>query len=268
MGGPGGDLRGDLPGAAAGLVDRLASSARILGWAEGIHVRAEYLAARDAVVRHLADRLVAVAAETRAERAVAADRYIRGEGTDRLDADAVGSVWTWSPTPLLQNATLLRTLRAHNASRAGAPVRFYGLETHVGDHRDLAARDAAQYESLRRVAERHPDGLILLFEQTGHVDPGIPGSLGSHVAQGELGVYRTVGALWRAGDPTVHFPLGDYEQLSARLDGARSRLLPMPGGTLLAGPEQVPDIAGSPFDAALYAPALSPAAHFVGDAAT
>ncbi|MYR56140.1 hypothetical protein GTY54_07690 [Streptomyces sp. SID625] len=41
-------------------------TARVLGWSEGVHLRTEYLAARDAVVRHLVERhpVRAIAAET------------------------------------------------------------------------------------------------------------------------------------------------------------------------------------------------------------
>jgi hypothetical protein len=265
-------------------VDELAADARVLGWAEGVHLRAEYLLARNAAVRHLVERhaVKAIAAETNFALSRPADMYIRGLGPPEPTPAAVRGVWSWSRAALPDNLTLLRWLRRHNIGRAPADrVRFYGLEMYGtgaddpdaapgrdalddpadrrhagilhrrllehraagGDHRDLVARDGAQYLTLQEVARRHPDGPILLFEQVEHLDRRVPESLGAHLARGGLGRYRAVGAVWGDGDPTVRYPLGRYRELSRALrrkaeavtagrgSDARSELLAGPAGT-------------------------------------
>jgi hypothetical protein len=300
----------------ASLVGELADGARVLGWSEGVHLRAEYLRARNAVVRHLVERhgLRVLAAETHFALSRAADAHIRGLGPDDPGPAAVRGVWSWSRAPLADNLALLRGLRRHNA---GLPpdeqVRFYGLEMYGGpadgiapdgrafddpddlrhaarlrrrlaehraaggDHRDTAVRDAAQYLTLQEVARRHADGTILLFEQVEHLDPRVPGSLGARLAQGGLGHYRAVGAVWHDGDPTVRYPLGRYRDLSRRLQehvDARTPVpLAAPAGTVVvdlrpyaAPASPSPDSPDAPlgdaataFHAVLHAPVLTPA---------
>ncbi|MEW2544261.1 erythromycin esterase family protein [Streptomyces sp. NPDC047002] len=319
-----------LAGPVAELVDELAAGARVLGWSEGVHLRREYLVARNAVLRHLLGhhRVAAVAAESHFGRSRAADAYALGAGPEEPPRAAVGGVWSWAQSAALaDNRALLRLLRRHNAGRAPAErVRFYGLEMYGsgaaepadggpvaeepadpgdarhaawlrrrlaehraagGDHRDLAGRDAAQYATLCEVARRHPEGLILLFEQVEHLDPRVPHALGARLARGGLGVCRTVGAVWRDGDPSVAYPLGRYRDLSRRIAERAAAggpgLLAAPGGTALldlrpwrtarpASPDGRAPGTGEPprdavfadaaaaFDAVLYAPSLTPAA--------
>ncbi|GAA3713888.1 hypothetical protein GCM10023082_09560 [Streptomyces tremellae] len=302
----------------------------MLGWSEGVHLRREYLVARNAVLRHLIGhhRVAAVAAESHFGRSRAADAYILGAGPDEPPRAAVGGVWSWARSAALaDNRALLRLLRRHNAGRAPAErVRFYGLEMYGsgtvepahggpafegpagpddtrhaewlgrrlaehraagGDHRDLAGRDAAQYATLCEVARRHPEGLILLFEQVEHLDRRVPHALGARLARGGLGACRTVGAVWRDGDPSVAYPLGRYRDLSRHLAERAATggpgLLAAPGGTSLldlrpwrtarppaqggrapgAGEPPLDAVfadAASAFDAVLYAPSLTPAA--------
>ncbi|MFH8224345.1 erythromycin esterase family protein [Streptomyces sp. NPDC018057] len=120
-----------LDGRCAALLGELAADARVLGWSEGVHLRTEYLTARNAVVRHLVERQAvrAIAAETDFALSRAADAYIRGLGPDEPTPDAVTGVWSWSRTPLPDNRALLRRLRRHNRALDPAlHVRFYGLE--------------------------------------------------------------------------------------------------------------------------------------------
>ena len=185
---------------------------------------------------------------------------------------AVCGVWSWWRLPLQENLSLVTWLRQHNATRPpDRRVRFYGLDTYGGDHRDVAARDAAQYTTLEEVARRHPQEPILLFEQVEHLDPAIPGSLGEHLARGRLGPVRSVAALWREGDPSVRYPLGPYLPLARWLEHNRGLLVDGPAGTGIldlrtgstataAEPDPVIAEAAQRFDAVLYAPRLTAAA--------
>ncbi|WP_018565955.1 erythromycin esterase family protein [Streptomyces sp. PsTaAH-124] len=120
-----------LDGRCAALLGELAADARVLGWSEGVHLRTEYLTARNAVVRHLVERhaVRAIAAETNFALSRPTDAYIRGLGPDEPTPAAVTGMWSWSRTPLPDNRALLRWLRRHNTTLDPARhVRFYGLE--------------------------------------------------------------------------------------------------------------------------------------------
>ncbi|MEV7502732.1 erythromycin esterase family protein [Streptomyces sp. NPDC093018] len=120
-----------LDGGCAVLLDQLAADARVIGWSEGVHLRSEYLIARNAAVRHLVERhgVRAIAAETNFELSRPSDAYIRGLGPAEPTPAAVRGMWSWSREPLADNRALLRWLRHHNTARAPAEqVRFYGLE--------------------------------------------------------------------------------------------------------------------------------------------
>ncbi|RNI19896.1 erythromycin esterase family protein [Flexivirga caeni] len=275
--------------------------ARVLAWGEGIHLRAEYLDARNAVLSQLmqSGEPMVLALETSFARSRLADAYVLGDGPDDPDDEVIRSVWSWSARPLAKNAAMLRFVRAHNSTRAPRDrVRIYGLEmyagagvdpnslqhradrqharrlaalltTHLtggGDHRELAGRDGAQFVTLMEVFERHEGTRVLLFEQTGHLDRRVPGSLAAQLVAGGGVPVRTVGAFWSAEDPTVRFPLGDYELLSRWLDAHPERLLPVvEGGGLLdlagAGTTGSPAVlreAASAFDAVLHVPRTTP----------
>ncbi|MFT4084468.1 MAG: erythromycin esterase family protein [Nocardioides sp.] len=282
-------------GAFAALVNDLAERSRILGWSEGIHLRTEYLTVRDAVIRQLVERdlIRVIAAESNFAASRATDAYLRGEQAATPSVAAICGVWSWAGRPLAANRSLLAWLRAVNATRPpAARVRFYGLDMYGappdlapvpeedrahaerlrrwrgeheaagGDHRDLAVRDDAQFASLTEVAARHPEDRILVFEQTGHLDPRAHGSLGARLRSGELGPVRLVGALWRDGDPTVRFPLGEYAPLSHWLEDHPERLLPAPAGTGVLDLREPAEVdllreTATAFDAVLYAPRLS-----------
>jgi hypothetical protein len=294
-----------LTGPFTGLLDELADGVRVLGWAEGIHVRAQYLRARNAVVRHLVAQhgLRVVAAETHFALSRPVDAHVRGLGPAEPSAAVVRGVWSWwTGAALRDNLALLTWLRRYNTGRAPADqVRFYGLEMYGaapgddaapgpgaepadvrhaallrrrlaahraagGDHRDLAVRDAAQYLTFQEVARRHPYGPILVFEQTEHLDRRVPGSLGEHLARQEYGPFRAVGAVWREGDPAVRYPLGRYRELSRHL--ARAAVEHSPG--LLPGPAGTAALDLRPYRTAhrgpaAQAPAPAPA---LADAAT
>ncbi|MFP5023369.1 erythromycin esterase family protein [Pseudonocardia phyllosphaerae] len=270
----------------ADLIDELAAGARVLGWSEGLHNRAEFLRARNAVVAHLVRRgtLRVVAAETNFALSRPVDAWLGGAGPDTPPEDVVHGVWSWNRTGLRDNAVLLRWLRRHNA---GVPpqrrVRFVGLDAFGAtrpapaalpaedvaladelravaaahaDHRDVDVRDGAQHRALCAVADRFPGERILLFEQVGHLDPGLPGSLGARLREHGPGPFTAVAAVWRDGEPDVSFPLGRYAGLSRRL--ASSPLRPGPSGTGLLDLRGT----GSDFAAALYTPALSNAEEF------
>ncbi|GAA5065055.1 erythromycin esterase family protein [Nocardia callitridis] len=293
-----------LPAMLATLVDELVEDARIVAWSEGIHQRAEYLTVRNAVLRHLVERqaIRVVAAETNFALSRPADAYIRGAGSDTPNEEVVRGMWSWGRAALRANLELLCWLRLHNAELPDRDrVRFYGLDmfgydrhaptdsgaaltdpedkhlaatlnarltAHLmtgGDHRAIAVRDAAQYLSLKTIAHRHPSSRLFLFEQTEHLDPRAPGSLGAHLARGELGTSRTVGAVWRDGDPTVTYPLGRYRELSRWLMNHPGDLIEAPDGTGIIDlrPWRTPTAetdhpltaAAAAFDAVLYAPA-------------
>lgn len=287
----------ELGGPAAALVDELAEGTRVLGWAEGAHLKAESLGVRNAVITHLVrnDRIRLIAAETGFACSRAADAYVLGDGPDEPDAETVRGVWSWSRDPLHANAALLRWLRRHNAAvPPGRRVRFTGLEMFGndgvgtvpdgdderiaadlreclarhraagGNHRDLAVRDGAQYRTLQQVAARFPGEGILVFEQVEHLDRRLSGSLGWHLARAELDRFRAVGAVWRDGEPSVHYPLGPYLDLSRWLEGHRPTLIPAPLGTGLLDlrtprPEPALADAAVAFDAVQFTPALTPA---------
>lgn len=129
-----------MPGlgtSAAALVDELADGTRVLGWAEGAHLKVEYLGVRNAVIAHLvrSDRLRLIAAETGFASSRAAGAYVLGEGPDEPDDATVRGVWSWSRSPLHANAVLLRWLRRHNATVAPERrVRFAGDALAGGAH--------------------------------------------------------------------------------------------------------------------------------------
>ncbi|OYN93341.1 hypothetical protein CGZ95_18390 [Enemella evansiae] len=234
---------------ARDAVQRLLTDTGILGWAEGLHNRREYLAARNAVIIEgvRAGWFRIIAAETNFAAALATDAYLAGVGPNEPSAEVVCGMWSWIPYPLQQNRDLLVWLRVHNQGVAAhRRVVFAGLEMfgdhhqrpvppvdpedrrlaavltrrvaahrhRGGDHRDERVRDRIQYALLRRLAARHPGERILLFEQTEHLDPTRPLSLGRHLARGAVGRYRAVGAVWAADDPAAHYPLGPYAELA------------------------------------------------------
>jgi hypothetical protein len=270
----GGERQGVLLSAVAGghlgqvardYCERLSNDSRILAWAEGIHLRAEYLDARNAVLAQLirSNRPLVIALETNFALSRRADAYVLGSGPDEPDDEIVRSVWSWGSGPLAQNAALLRLLRRHNAGRSERDrVRIYGLEMYAGDgsdpdsldhrrdreharlladrlaahravggdHREVGGRDAAQFATLLEVLDRHPDARVFLFEQTAHLDRRVPGSLASHLAADPSCSASTVGALWSGADPTVSFPLGPYAELSEWLSTHRDELVPVVDG--------------------------------------
>ncbi|MGQ4515372.1 erythromycin esterase family protein [Streptomyces sp. DW26H14] len=170
--GPAGPSPADEPppldGPLADLVGNLADGARIIGWSEGVHLRTEYLVARNAVVRHLVERhgLRAVAAETNFSLSRPADAYIRGAGPREPSPAAVRGVWSWAGSAeLSDNSSLLRWLRRHNARLPAADqVRFYGLEMYgttaenpdgVPDSGTLDEADLRHAGSLHRSLVEH-----------------------------------------------------------------------------------------------------------------
>ncbi|MFT4210578.1 MAG: erythromycin esterase family protein [Microbacterium sp.] len=269
---------------AASLTE-LVMPTRVFGWAEGLHNRAEYLTARNAVVAHGVDAgwFHILTAETNFAASRAVDAYLGGAGDDEPSREIVAAAWSWHPGPLRHNAELLRWLRVRNRQREGAGrIRFYGLDMFGdqhhpnppvseaadravaaaltrrlrrhraagGDHRDLAVRGAAQYAVLREVAHRHPGERLLVFAQTEHLDPARPASLGSRLARGALGEYAAVGAVWDPDDPTVRYPLGGYAGLAGL--AAAAEAMPLPGGAVLS----VPTPADAAFPAVVYASRL------------
>lgn len=264
-----------------------------------MHLRQEYLRARNLAIQTLVTHtdVTAVVGETNFTSALAADAYLRGEGGPEPSDRAVVGVWSWSRTPLAVNRDLLRWLRAVNGSRPPERrVRFYGLDMFAAhddawvgpetddadvlayarylersrsehakrgrDHRDLQVRDAVQHEVLTWVAERHPTGLLVVFEQVEHLDPEVQGSLGARIEADGPRPCATVGAVWSAADLTVAYPLGRYEKLSRWCDervGDPSCSSPV--GHLLdlrepAAPSQrtAPSVS---FDAVLWTPQLT-----------
>ncbi|QHC27549.1 erythromycin esterase family protein [Streptomyces sp. HF10] len=152
----------------AALLDQLATDARVIGWSEGVHLRTEYLVARNAVIRHLVERhgVRAIAAETNFELSRPSDAYIRGLGPAEPAPAAVRGAWSWSRAPLTDNRALLRWLRHHNAALTPAEqVRFYGLEMYGtpaaephGAPAPTALHDPADLrhaERLRRLLREH-----------------------------------------------------------------------------------------------------------------
>lgn len=227
----------------------------MLAWSEGVHLRQEYLRARNLAIQTLVTYtdVVAVVGETNFSLALTADAYLRGQGGPEPSDLAVAGVWSWTRSALRANRDLLRWLRRVNDSRPPErQVRFYGLDMfagqsdtwvephtddaaalayarrlelrrreHVlrgGDHRDLEVRDAVQHEVLSWVADRHASGLLVVFEQVEHLDPEVPSSLGSRMRAAGPGPCATVGAVWSTSDLTVSYPLGRYEQLSRWCD--------------------------------------------------
>ncbi|WP_186314615.1 erythromycin esterase family protein [Corynebacterium glyciniphilum] len=240
-------------------LESLVTGARVVGWSEGLHNCAEYLSARNAVIVHgvRAGWFRLIAAETNVDRAQSVDRYLAGQGPDDPPDDVVTAMWSWFRTPLAHNAALLRWLRGHNA---GVPssrrVIFAGLDAFGGGdsggaHRDLAVRDRAQFDNLRRFAADHPDERILVFEQTEHLDPSLEGSLGTHLAREELGAYRVAGALWTPGDPRARYPLGVYRPLAEAAVRARTSSTPIVDGINL-----FPQARSGPFDLLLMSDVL------------
>lgn len=265
-----GDLLPVAHPAGVAAVDALVADARVIGWAEGLHNCAEYLAARNAVIVHgvTSGAFRLIAAETNAERARDVDRYFAGDGPDAppdAPPDAlVTAMWSWYRTPLAHNAALLRWLRTYNAGVASSRrVVFTGLDSFDGDHRDLAARDRVQYDNLRRLADGHPGERILLFEQTEHLDPTLDGSLGSHLVGGGLGAYRVAGALWTPGDPRARYPLGPYAPLAEA--AAATATDPTAAGDgptpLVDGITVFPQSWAGPFDLLLMSDRLHDAPH-------
>lgn len=257
----------------AHLLDSLIGAKRLICWPEGLHMQREYLAARNAVIRHLVQHqdLTAIAAETHVSLAAEADAYLCGNGADRPSKSIVRSVWSWSENALAHNYQLLRWLRTRNRFRPhNRKVRFYGLDMYGyghdgpatgidtylrtldpsskrshhlgqaihhwqsatppqsgvpddltqgldnvltymdemdpssqsqgddrtrlalslyrdlaqhqkdgGSHRHINIRDAFQYRLLNAVLSCHPSGKIMIFEQTDHLDPSIPGFPGA-----------------------------------------------------------------------------------------
>lgn len=249
--------------AGVAAVDALVAGARVIGWAEGLHNCAEYLAARNAVIVHgvTSGAFRLIAAETNAEQARDVDRYLAGDGQDAPDA-LVTAMWSWYRTPLAHNAALLRWLRAYNASVASSRrVVFTGLDSFDGDHRDLDARDRVQYDNLRRLADEHPGERILLFEQTEHLDPTLDGSLGSHLVGGDLGVYRVAGALWTPGDPRARYPLGPYAPLAETAAAANPTAADAGPTPLVDGITLFAHSWAGPFDLLLMSDRLHDAPH-------
>ncbi|MFT4307076.1 MAG: erythromycin esterase family protein [Microbacterium sp.] len=274
-----------LSGPVATSLSGLVMPTRVFGWAEGLHNRAEYLVARNAVVAHGVDagwfRILTAETNFAASRAV--DAYLGGAGEDEPSREIVAAAWSWHPAPLRHNAELLRWLRARNRRREeDTRIRFYGLDMFGdqhhpnppaseaadravvaaltrrlsrhratgGDHRDLTVRGAAQYAVLREVARRHPGERLLVFAQTEHLDPARPASLGGRLARGALGAYTAVGAVWDPDDPTVRYPLGRYAALAQH--GAQTTTMALPGGAVLSAPTP----AGAPFPAVVHASRL------------
>lgn len=217
-----GNLLPALHPASVPVIEALVTEACLVGWAEGLHNCAEYLAARNAVIVHgvRSGWFRLIAAETNIDRARSVDRYLAGDGPDDPSDDVVTAMWSWFRHPLAHNTALLRWLRTYNAGvPASRRVIFAGLDIFGdgdsgGAHRDLAVRDRAQFDNLRRFTTDHPDERVLVFEQTEHLDPTLDGSLGTHLATGQLGRYRVAGALWAPGDPRARYPLGPYASLA------------------------------------------------------
>lgn len=244
----------------------LCADAQVIGWSEGLHNKAEYLSARNEVLLTgvRAGRFRLIAAETNAAASSLVDACLAGEVP--LSAAVVQAMWSWFPEPLAHNAALLRALCGYNRTvPVGRRVRFRGLDLYGGaapdlpDHRTGPGqefRDAAQYRNLRDFTADYPGETVFLFEQTEHLDPFLPGSLGSHLARGGLGRYVSVGAVWREGEPGVRYPLGPYAGLSRRLAGAHDGRTIVDGVTL-----HRPHVGHStgPFDAVLFADRLSTA---------
>jgi erythromycin esterase-like protein len=236
-----GNLLPVLDPASIPALEALSTGARVVGWSEGLHNCAEYLSARNAVIIHgvRAGWFRLIAAETNVDQAQSVDRYLAGQGPDDPPDDVVTAMWSWFRTPLAHNAALLRWLRGHNAAvPSSRRVIFSGLDAFGdgdsgGAHRNLAVRDRAQFDNLRRFAADRPHERILVFEQTEHLDPTLEGSLGAHLARGELGAYRVAGALWTPGDPRARYPLGDYRPLAEAAVRAGHSSTPVVDGTSL-----------------------------------
>ncbi|MEJ6549923.1 erythromycin esterase family protein [Corynebacterium sp. USCH3] len=245
--------------ASVPVLEALVADAHVVGWAEGLHNCAEYLAARNAVVVHgvRTGWFRLIAAETNVHRARAVDRYLAGHGPDEPSDEVVTGMWSWFRIPLAHNAALLRWLRGYNAGVPSsrrvvvAGLDVFGDGDGDGTHRDLAVRDSAQFDNLRRLASDHPGERILVFEQTEHLDPTLPDSLGSHLATGELGVYRVAGALWRPGDPRARYPLGPYTPLAEAAVRPEAVSAPLVDGITL-----LPRAWAGPFDLLLMSDSL------------
>lgn len=277
----------------AALLDELVDGARVIAWAEGIHQRRPYLAARNAAIEYFVrrDAVRVIAAETSFVLSRGVDAYLRGVGGTDPGADVIAGMWSWGKEPLADNADLLRVLRHHNDGRDPRDrVRFYGLDmfhhatgsaaatgdglsaddlAHAarlasalschraggGDHRDVAIRDSAQHSSWLEVARRHPEGTHFLFEQVEHLDRRISGSLGARLAADLEDRFRVVAAVWREGDVSVRYPLGRYRDLSRWLGAHESDLLPFAPGTSLLDLRPWRGRAGKADDAILCAAA-------------